>query len=60
MGRVKITLTKSPIGYAKDQRATVEAIGLRRLGHTVEKESSPSLDGQIAKVRHLLTVEALD
>jgi large subunit ribosomal protein L30 len=54
---LRITLTKSPIGYSYPQRRTVRALGLRRMHQTVEQEDTPVLRGMIAKVKHLVTVE---
>lgn len=57
-GRVlRITLTKSPIGYSYRQKRTVQALGLRRMHQTVEQEDTPAIRGMIAKVKHLVTVE---
>lgn len=57
MAKLRITWTKSGIGYAKDQKATVRALGLRKLHQTVEHEDAPSVRGMIRKVQHLVTVE---
>lgn len=57
MAKLKITWVKSGIGYSKDQRQTIRALGLRRLNQTVEHEDSPVVRGMILKVRHLLSVE---
>jgi large subunit ribosomal protein L30 len=54
---LRITLVKSGIGYADDQKKTLKALGLRRLNHSVVKKDSPSLRGMIVKVRHLVNVE---
>lgn len=54
---VRVTWTKSSIGYPKDQRATIVALGLHRLHETVEKPDNPSTRGQIFKVKHLVRVE---
>ena len=54
---LRITLVKSPIGYSKRHKATVRALGLRRMHQTVEQEDSPSLRGMLAKVSHLVEVE---
>ena len=54
---VKITLVKSPIGFNKTQAKTVEGMGLRRIGHSVELLDTPATRGMILKVRHLVTVE---
>ena len=57
--KVRITLVKSPIGRKPNQRRTVEALGLRRIRHTVEKELNPSLQGMIDTVAHLVNVEVI-
>ena len=54
---LRLTLVKSPIGYTKRQKATVRALGLRRMNHTVEHVDSPVIRGMINKVSHLLRVE---
>ena len=54
---LKITLVKSPIGAVPKQRATVEAMGLRKLNKTVELPDNAATRGQIQKVRHLVKVE---
>jgi large subunit ribosomal protein L30 len=56
---VRITLTRSPIGYSKRHKATVRALGLRRLHQTVEQADTPTLRGMIAKVNHLVEVEEI-
>ena len=53
---ITVKLVKSPIGYHKRQKATVEALGLRRMNQTVEKADSPTVRGMIAKVSHLVEV----
>jgi len=59
MSRVRITYRKSSIGYARDQKATLAALGLRRLQQTVEHENSASLRGMVEKVRHLVNIDGL-
>ncbi|MEE8337309.1 MAG: 50S ribosomal protein L30 [Dehalococcoidia bacterium] len=59
MARVRITWKKSAIGYAKDQKRTIRALGLKRLNHSVEHDDSPSILGMVHKVRHLVTIEEL-
>jgi len=54
---VRITLVKSPIGYSERHKATVRALGLRRMNQTVEHVDSPTLRGMLAKVNHLVVVE---
>lgn len=57
--RLKITLVHSTIGSSPKQRKTVEALGLRKLHHSVELDDSPATRGAITKVSHLLDVEEL-
>lgn len=57
VAKLRITWVKSAIGYKRDQRQTIEALGLRRLHHTVEQEDSSTLRGMLRKVRHLVVVE---
>jgi large subunit ribosomal protein L30 len=57
---LRITLVKSPIGYSKRHKATVRALGLRRMNQTVEQADRPTLWGMIAFVRHLVEVEAVE
>jgi len=54
---LRVTLVKSPIGYSKRQKATVRALGLRRMNHTVEHVDNPALRGMLVKVSHLIKVE---
>ena len=56
---VKITLTKSLIGASQKQRRVVEALGLRKMQHSVELPDSPQTRGAATKVSHLVTVEEL-
>lgn len=59
-GKLKITWKKSAIGYAKDQKDTVKALGLRKLNSTVIQEDTPAIRGMIFKVRHLVEVEQVN
>lgn len=54
---IRITLVRSPIGYSERQKATVQALGLRRMNQTVEQVDTPVLRGMIAKVSHLVEVD---
>jgi large subunit ribosomal protein L30 len=54
--KIKIQLVKSPIGYSKDQRATLEALGLKKINSVVEKEDNDCIQGMIRKVTHLVKV----
>ena len=54
---LRVTLVKSPIGYKKDQKATVRALGLSRMNQTVEHNDSPAVRGMLNKISHLIKVE---
>ena len=56
---LKITLTKSTIGASPKQKKVVEALGLKKLHHSVELADNAATRGAIAKVAHLVTVEEL-
>ncbi|MEN6351114.1 MAG: 50S ribosomal protein L30 [Syntrophomonas sp.] len=58
--RLKITWSKSFIGFPETQRATIRSLGFKKLQHSVVKEDCPEIRGQINKVKHLLTVEEID
>ena len=55
--KVKVTLVRSPIGFNRTQATTVQGMGLRRIGHSVELVDTPATRGMILKVRHLVTVQ---
>jgi large subunit ribosomal protein L30 len=55
--KLRITLVKSGIGYAEDQRRTLTALGFKRLHQSVVLEDSFAVRGMIQKVRHLVKVE---
>ncbi len=57
MARFRITWVKSGIGYARDQRKTLRALGFKRLNQSVIHDDLPSIRGMIQKVRHLVKVE---
>ncbi len=57
--KLKITLVKSPIGAIPKQRATVEALGLKKMHKTVEKPDNDAIRGMIQRVRHLVEVEEI-
>jgi large subunit ribosomal protein L30 len=60
MAKIRITYTKSVIGYNAKQKATVEALGLRHLHQSVVREDSPVILGMINKVSHLVRVESAE
>jgi len=54
---VRVTLVKSPIGYSQKHKATLRALGLRRMHQTVEHVDAPTLRGMLYLVQHLVEVE---
>jgi large subunit ribosomal protein L30 len=54
---IQVTLTKSTIGRLKAHQACVRGLGLRRIGHTVEVEDTPSTRGMINQVNYMVKVE---
>lgn len=57
MAKVKLTQIKSVIERPKKQKLTMQALGLTKIGRTVEVESNPAIEGMIRKVNHLIKVE---
>ena len=55
--KLKVTLVKSTIGAIPKQRATVEALGLKKIGKTVELPNNDAVKGMVWHVRHLVKVE---
>ncbi len=53
---IRVTLTKSVIGRLESHKACVRGLGLRRIGHTVEVEDTPSTRGMINKVSYMVSV----
>ena len=58
--KLKITQTRSTIACLKDQIATIKALGLHRIGHTVIKNDAPAIRGMIFKVKHMVKVEEIE
>ena len=56
MATIKVQQIKSKIGYPKDQKATLQALGPRKISQIVEDEDTPSTRGMLRKVHHLVTV----
>ena len=56
MATIKIKQVKSRIKCPKDQKRTLDALGLRKLNQIVEKEDNAAIRGMVAKVKHLVTV----
>ena len=59
MAKLRVKWVKSAIGYPKDQKATIQSLGFRKLQQTVEHEDHPALRGMLRKVRHLVQVEEI-
>ena len=57
MDKIKIKQVKSRIGRPKDQRRTLDSLGLRRINAVVEHKSTPQILGMVKKVSHLVLVE---
>jgi large subunit ribosomal protein L30 len=57
MGKVRVTKVKSVIGRPAKQKATIQALGLRKMNQTVEHEATPQIMGMINKISHLVKVE---
>jgi large subunit ribosomal protein L30 len=57
MSKIKITQKRSTIGQSPSQRGTMRALGLRKIGSTVEHADSPTVRGMIFKVSHLIEVQ---
>ena len=57
MAKIKVTQVRSSINRTKKQKLTLAALGLRKLGMTVEHDDTPNILGMINKVSHLVTVE---
>ena len=57
MAKIKLTQLKSIIDSTKRQKATMRALGLKKINGTVEVEGTPQILGMVAKVKHLLKVE---
>lgn len=58
--RLRITWVKSGIGYSERQKGTIRALGLRRLGHSVEHVDTPVIRGMVDKVDHLVEVQEVE
>jgi large subunit ribosomal protein L30 len=57
MTKLRITQTRSQIGQSESHRGTLRALGLGKIGRSVEREEGPVLAGMLRKVRHLVKVE---
>ena len=59
MGKIKVTQTRSYIKRPEDQKRTLKALGLKKIGHSVEHDDSSVILGMIEKVKHLVSVKQL-
>ncbi len=57
MAKIKVTKTKSAINRTQNQKRTLIALGLKRIGQTVEHDATPNILGMVDKVKHLVSVE---
>jgi large subunit ribosomal protein L30 len=57
MAKIKVTKVKSAINRTITQKRTLEALGLKKIGQTIEHEASPSILGMVSKVSHLVSFE---
>ncbi|WP_121667800.1 50S ribosomal protein L30 [Mesonia aquimarina] len=57
MGKIKVTKVRSAINRTKNQKLTLEALGLKKIGQSVEHNDSPNILGMVNKVKHLVSVE---
>jgi large subunit ribosomal protein L30 len=60
VAKVRITQTRSVIGQSQKHRGTLRALGLGKIGRTVEHDENPALAGMLRKVRHLVKVQDAD
>ena len=59
MAKIKITQVKSQIGRLKNQKRTLEALGLRKMNQTVVHEATPSIVGMVNTIKHLVSFEEI-
>ncbi len=57
MAKIRITQVRSKNGKPERQKRTLEALGIRKLNHSVEHEATPQILGMVTKVKHLVKVE---
>ncbi|MAW95755.1 MULTISPECIES: 50S ribosomal protein L30 [Leeuwenhoekiella] len=57
MAKIKVTKVRSAINRTQNQKRTLEALGLKKMGQVVEHENTPNILGMINKVSHLVSVE---
>ena len=57
MAKIKVTKVRSAINRTQNQKRTLEALGLKKIGQTVEHDDTPNILGMVSKVKHLVSVE---
>ncbi|MDB3976764.1 50S ribosomal protein L30 [Flavobacteriaceae bacterium] len=59
MAKIKVTKVRSAINRTQTQKRTLEALGLKKIGQTVEHDDTPTILGMVNKVKHLVSMETL-
>jgi large subunit ribosomal protein L30 len=59
MAKIKITQVKSIIDRSENQKRTMQALGLRKINHSVEVEANAAIIGMVRKVNHLVAIESI-
>jgi len=59
MRRIRITQIRSGIGHPKDQKRTLQALGIKKMHHSVVKEMTPEILGMVRKIAHLIKLEEI-
>ena len=57
MAKIKVTQIESAIDQSDRNKKTLQALGLRKVNHTVEKEMTPQIEGMVKRVHHLIKIE---
>ena len=60
MSKIKVKQVRSKINCPEDQKRTLAALGLRKLGQVVEHDNAPTIAGMVKKVQHLVSVEEIN
>ncbi|MDN3705970.1 50S ribosomal protein L30 [Myroides ceti] len=60
MSKIKVKQVRSKINCPEDQKRTLAALGLRKLGQVVEHDNTPTIKGMVNKVQHLVSVEEIN
>lgn len=60
MSKIKVKQVRSKINCPENQKRTLAALGLRRMGQVVEHDNTPTIKGMVNKVQHLVSVEEIN